>query len=129
MCQLSATSGPGPGQFVSVEVHGGKTLSKRGTAPLKPKSGLSGPPDGAHLTELILRSLFATQEPALSLSKGPLQPTGSIGTAGRNPTFETLAHTIGPCGVALQVATLCVGVGHGRYSSTQGHAEKLAAPG
>ncbi len=28
----------------------------------------------------------------------------------------------------LQVASLCVGVGHGRYSGTQGHAEKLASP-
>ena len=77
----------------------GETPTTRGTAPLKPKSGLSG----------------ATRPPL-------------DGKPGRNPTFETGNHTIGPYGVACRLLVCAWGWSNGRYRSTQGHAEKLAAP-
>lgn len=46
-CGKEKLRGQPVGEIVSVEVHGGKTPSKRGTAPLKPKAGLNGPPDGS----------------------------------------------------------------------------------
>ena len=100
--------------------------------PTQAKIGL----EWATRRELILRSLFATPRACLELGRRNLCNLLAAShrrrvccPPGRHPTFETLQpHHRAMCS-CLHVASLCVGVGHdGRYSSTQGHAEKPAAP-
>jgi hypothetical protein len=89
-----------------------QTLSGRGTAPLKPKSGLNGAP-----------SVLVVPGSRACASRRCVEKRGET-----PPSRHWQSHHRAMCS-CLQVASLCVGVGYGRYSSTQGHAEKPGAPG